>query len=218
MNWFDIALITLVLITMAIGSKRGLVREMMGFFALVLGVIVTVNNIDFLALEIARHIDASPMIIAVISFIVLLAILYGVFRLAGIVFYKVGDINKLGKKDKVGGAVMGAVRGWLLLGLLLFMVTILPMPGAYYRAVDSSILTEPMMRTLPLLFDGSRPLHPRSGTFVEKIEQSIGQTEQVLTLNHKKTYADASKRIAQREKIDSALDNLDKYMGRQNLP
>lgn len=218
MNWFDIALITLLLITMAIGSKRGLVREMMGFFALVLGVIVTVNNMDFLALEVARHINASPMIIAVVSFLVLLAVLYGVFRLAGLVFYKVGEVHKLGKKDKVGGAVLGAVRGWILLGLLLFLVTILPMPGAFYRAADSSILTQPMMRTLPLIFDGSSPLHPRSGTFIEKVEQSIGETDAVLNLNHKKAYSDASKRFAQRERIDKALNNLDRYLGRDDLP
>jgi membrane protein required for colicin V production len=218
MNWFDIALVTLLLVTMVIGSKKGLIRELMGFFALALGVIVTVSNIDFLALEIARHIDASPMIISVVSFTVLLAVLYGVFRLAGFAFYKVGEIHKLGKRDKVGGAVMGAVKGWILIGLLLFLVTILPMPQAYYRAVDDSILTEPMMRTLPLIFDGTGPLHPRSGSFVNKIEESINQTDQTLASHHKKSYSDPALKYAQRERIDQALDNLDRYFGLGELP
>jgi uncharacterized membrane protein required for colicin V production len=218
MNWFDIALVTLVLVTMTIGSKKGLIRELIGFFALVLGVVVTVNNIDFLALEIAKHIDASPMIIAMVSFLVLLAVLYGLFRLAGYVFYKVGEIHKLGKRDKVGGAVMGAVRGWILIGLSLFVITILPMPQAYYRAVDESILTEPMMRTLPLIFDGTAPLHPRSGSFLEKIEQSINQTDQTLAVHHKKTYSDPANKYARREMIDRALDQLDRYFGTDNLP
>jgi uncharacterized membrane protein required for colicin V production len=218
MNWFDIALVTVLLITMAVGSKKGLIRELMGFFALALGVIVTVNNIDFLALEIARNIDASPMIIAVVSFTVLLAVLYGVFRLAGFVFYKVGEIHKLGKRDKIGGAVMGAVKGWVLIGLLLFLVTILPMPQAYYRAVDDSILTQPMMRTLPMIFDGTGVLHPKSGSFVSKIEESINQTDQTLASNHKKSYADPALKYAQRERIDQALDNLDRYFGVSDLP
>ncbi len=218
MNWFDIALVTVILITMVIGSKKGLIRELMGFFALALGVIVTVNNIDLIALEIAKHIDASPMIIAIVSFAVLLAVLYGLFRLAGFVFYKVGEIQKLGKRDKVGGAVMGAVRGWTLIGLGLFLVTMLPMPEAYYRAVDDSILTQPMMRTLPLLFDGTAPLHPKSGSFIEKIEESINQTDRTLEVHHKRRYTDPARKFAQREKLDQALDYLDRYFGRTDLP
>jgi uncharacterized membrane protein required for colicin V production len=213
MNWFDIALVTILLVTMIAGSKKGLIREMMGFFALVLGVVVTINNIDFIAIEIARHINASPLVIAVISFVVLLVVLYGLFRLAGYVFYKVGEIHKRGKQDKVGGAVMGAIKGWVLLGLTLFLITVLPMPEAYYRAVDSSILTQPMMRTLPLIFDGTAPLHPRSGSFVEKIEESINQTDQTLISHHKHSFADPARKYAQREKIDLALDNLDRYFG-----
>jgi uncharacterized membrane protein required for colicin V production len=218
MNWFDITLVTILLITMVIGSKKGLIRELMGFFALVLGVVVTVNNIDLIALEVAKHIDASPMIIAIVSFAVLLAVLYGLFRLAGFVFYKVGEIHKLGKRDKVGGAVMGAVRGWVLIGLSLFVVTMLPMPQAYYRAVDDSILTEPMMKTLPLLFDGTAPLHPRSGSFVDKIEESINQTDRTLEVHHKKRYADPAQKFANREKIDQALNHLDRYFGGAELP
>jgi len=213
MNWFDIALITLILVMMTFGSKKGLVRELMGFFALALGVIVTVKNVDFIAFEVARHIDASPLVIAVISFIILLSVLYGLFRLAGFVFYKVGDIQKLGKRDKVGGAVVGAVKGWVTLGLVLFLVALLPMPSAYYRALDNSILSQPMMRTIPLIFESTSPLHPNSGEFVSEIENSINMTEQILTTTHKTKYADPARKYAQREKIDIALTNLDKYLG-----
>ncbi len=217
MNWFDIALVALLLVTMSIGSKKGLIRELMAFFALVLGVVVTINNVDFIALEVARHINASPIIIGTISFVVLLAVLYGVFRLAGFVFYKVGDLQKLGKRDKIGGAVMGAVRGWVVLGLVLFLVTLLPMPSAYYRAVDDSILTGPMMRTMPLLFDGTAALHPRSGSFVETIEESVSQTNLVLQMHHKATYSDPSSRLQRRDGLDMVLNNLDKYF-RDQLP
>lgn len=217
MNWFDITLIALLLVTTTIGSRKGFIRETMGFFALALGVIVTVNNIDFLALEIAKQIDASPMVIAVISFIVLLALLYGVFRLAGYAFYKVGELQQLGKRDKVGGAIMGAVRGWVLIGFVLFLVTLLPMPGAVYSAIDSSVLTKPMMKTMPLLFEGTAPLHPASGSFVEKIEDSIGQTEDVLAMSHKETYSDPAKKYAHQERVDKALNNLDRYFGSETI-
>lgn len=213
MNWFDIALITLLLVAMALGSKKGLIRELMGFFALALGVIITVKNIDFIALEVARHIDASPLIIAVISFVILLVVLYGLFRIAAYTFYKVGELQSLGRKDKVGGAVVGALKGWITIGLVLFLFMLLPMPGAYYNAIDQSVLTQPMMRSLPLLFESTSPLHPGSGSFIQEIEGSINQTEQILSVSHKNNYKDPAKKYAQREKIDLALTNLDKYLG-----
>jgi membrane protein required for colicin V production len=218
MNWFDIALVAILLITMMIGSKKGLIRELMAFFALVLGVVITTNNVDFIALEVARHINASPMVIAVISFIVMLVVLYGVFRLAGFVFYKVGDLKKSAKRDRVGGAVMGAVRGWVILGFVLFLITLLPMPGAYYRAVDESILTGPMMRTMPLLFDGTAALHPRSADFVRTIEESINETDMVLQMNHRKAFSDPGTLTQHQEVIDLALNNLDKYFKAGVLP
>jgi uncharacterized membrane protein required for colicin V production len=218
MNWFDIALITLLLVATVIGSKKGLIRELMAFFALLLGVVVTTNNMDFLALEIARHINASPLVIALISFVVMLAVMYGLFRLAAYAFYKVADLQNLGRKDKVGGAVVGTVRGWIVLGLTLFLLSLLPMPSGYFAAVDGAVLAKPMMKTMPLLFDGTVRLHPRSGSFVEKVNVSVSQTEQVLQQHHKKSYSNPTWRNAQRDKVDQALAVFDKYFGSEQMP
>ena len=179
MNWLDFVLIAALLIAVILGSKVGLVRSVMRFFALAAGIIITTNNSDIIAVEVARHIDASPMVIAIISFAILLAVLYGVFRLVVIMFYKVSQIQALGRTDKIGGGIVGAVRGWVFLGFLFFLTALLPMPDGYHRMIDSSVLSMPMMKTIPVIFEGSAPLHPSSGSFVEKVETSLYETNNV---------------------------------------
>ena len=176
MNWLDFVLIAGLLIALILGSKIGLVRSVMRFFALAGGIIIATNNCDIIAVEVARHIDASPMVIAIISFIILLTILYGMFRLVVIVFYKVSQVQSLGRTDKIGGGIMGAVRGWVFFGFLFFLLTLLPLPSGFDRMVDTSMLSEPMMRTITVLYDGTRVLHPANQSFIDKVQTSLYET------------------------------------------
>jgi membrane protein required for colicin V production len=175
-NWLDFVLVAGLLVALILGSKIGLVRSVMRFFALAAGIIITTNNADIIAIEVARHIDASPMIIAIISFIILLAILYGLFRLVVIMFYKVSQIQSLGRTDKIGGGVMGVARGWIFFGFLFFILALMPMPDAFHRMVDNSMLSESMMRSITFLYDGTKVLHPESRSFVDQVQNSLQET------------------------------------------
>lgn len=212
MNWLDFVLIAALLIAVILGSKVGLVRSVMRFFALAAGIIITTNNSDIIAVEVARHIDASPMVIAIISFAILLAVLYGMFRLVVIMFYKVSQIQSLGRTDKVGGAIMGAVRGWLFLGFLFFLMALLPMPDGYHRMIDNSVLSMPMMRTIPVIYEGSGPLHPASGTFVEKVETSLYETNNVR-FDSKGESGNSSERRQANDDVRNQMETIEYYFG-----
>jgi len=179
MNWLDFVLIAGLLIALMLGAKIGLVRSTMRFFALAAGIIITTNNSDIIAVEVARHVNASPMIIAIISFAILLAILYAVFRLVVLMFYKVSQIQSLGRTDKIGGGFMGAVRGWVFFGFLFFLLALMPMPDSYHRMVDSSVLSRPIMQTITAIYNGTGVLHPESRDFVNQVESSLIETNKV---------------------------------------
>jgi len=212
MNWLDFVLIAALLIAVILGSKVGLVRSVMRFFALAGGIIITTNNSDIIAVEVARHIDASPMVIAIISFTILLAVLYGVFRLVVIMFYKVSQIQSLGRTDKIGGGIVGAVRGWVFMGFLFFLLTLLPMPDSYHRMIDSSVLSVPMMKTIPVIYEGSAPLHPSSGSFVEKVETSLYETNNVRFDSQGEPENSFERRQAN-DDIRNRMETIEHYFG-----
>jgi len=212
MNWLDFVLIAALLIAVILGSKVGLVRSVMRFFALAAGIIITTNNSDIIAVEVARHIDASPMVIAIISFIILLAVLYGVFRLVVIMFYKVSQMQSLGRTDKIGGGIMGAVRGWVFMGFVFFLLTLLPMPDGYHRMIDGSALSMPMMKTIPVIYEGSAPLHPSSKSFVQRVETSLYETNRVRFDSQGKSENALDRQLAN-DNIRKRMEAIQQYFG-----
>lgn len=170
---FNLIPLIFVLVFMGIGSKKGFVRELMGFVTLCAAIIITTGKLDFIAIEIANAIDASPLTIAIIAFIVVLALTLAVFKLLAKLLAKLIDVQKLGKRDQYGGAVIGALRGWLVAGTVLFVTVLLPMPRSYYGLVDQSMLATSAMRSVQLLYDATETLHPEWPAFVTQVENTL---------------------------------------------
>jgi membrane protein required for colicin V production len=175
MNWIDVVLLILLVAAIIIGSKKGLVRELMALAVLTASVIVSVNYIDVIATKVYSKVGGSPLVTAVLSFVILLGIIYAIFKLLGIIFYKIANLQKLGKKDQVGGAFVGAIRGWLIISFLVFLVFLVPMPEKFYLDFDNSFLGGTFAKTLPALYESTTGLHPDNPNFMRKVENTIMQ-------------------------------------------
>ncbi|UCD17037.1 MAG: CvpA family protein [Candidatus Zixiibacteriota bacterium] len=173
MNWIDIILLILLVAAIIVGSKKGLIREIMALAVLTATVIVSVNYIDIIATKIYEVLGGSPLVTAIISFVLLLAIIYAVFKLLGIMFYRVANLQKLGKKDQLGGAFVGAVRGWVIISFVVFVVFLMPMPERFYDDFGESFLGPTFAKTLPLLYESTSGLHPENNNFMEKVERTL---------------------------------------------
>ncbi len=91
----------------------------------------------------------------------------------GMLFYKIANLQKLGKKDQLGGALVGALRGWVIISFVVFVVFLMPMPERFYADFGESFLGPTFARTLPLLYEGSSGLHPGNADFMEKVERTL---------------------------------------------
>ncbi len=173
MNWIDALLIVLLLSMVIIGSKKGLIRELMAFAVFFVAVIVSVNYIDNFAVWVYEQVGGSPLTSAVLAFVALLAICYAAFKLLGLIFYKVANIKQTGKKDQLGGALVGFLRGWVAVGFLTFLVFLLPMPDAFYTSFDASFFGPTIAKTVPLMFEGTSKLHPNNQSFMGQMEKTL---------------------------------------------
>ncbi len=173
MNWVDGILILLLLVMVVIGSKKGLIRELMAFAIFFAAVIVSVNYIDHFAVWVYNQVGGSPLISAFLAFAILLAVTYAAFKLLGILFYRVANLKQIGKKDQMGGALVGFLRGWVAIGFLTFMAFLLPLPDAFYTAFESSMFGPVVAKTVPLMYEGTSPLHPSRPSFMGQLEQAL---------------------------------------------
>jgi uncharacterized membrane protein required for colicin V production len=173
MNWIDGILIALLLTSVIVGSKKGLVRELSAFVVFFASLLTSITYIDKFAIWMYEHIGGSPLISAFVSFFVLLAASYAVFKLLGLLFYKVANLKNQGKPDQVGGALVGFLRGWVAIGFLTFLVFLLPMPDKFYNYFGASFFGPVVAKTVPFMYESTSMVHPQNPSFMKKIESTL---------------------------------------------
>ena len=175
MNWIDGVLIALLLASVIVGSKKGLIRELMAFIIFCVAIVISVNYIDNFAVWIYQQLGGSPLISAFLSFILLLAISYAVFKLLGILFYKIATIKEQKRRDQMGGALIGFLRGWVAIGFVTMLVFLLPMPENFYISFENSFFGPTVAKTVPLLYESTSAVKSNQPTFMDKIENTLLQ-------------------------------------------
>lgn len=173
MNWVDGVLLVILLAMVIVGSKKGLIRELMAFVVFFAAIIISVSYVDVFAVWVYEQVGGSPLISAFLAFIILLAGSYVAFKLIGMLFYKVAQIKSSGKRDQMGGALVGFLRGWATIGFVTMMTFLLPMPDGFYSAFEESFLGSTVAKTVPLMYKSSEPVRPNKNTFVEQIENTL---------------------------------------------
>lgn len=173
MNWIDAGLIVLLLASVIVGSKKGLVRELSAFVVFFAALLTSITYIDTFAVWMYDHVGGSPLLSAFVSFVVLLAVSYAVFKLLGMLFYKVASLKNQGKPDQVGGALVGFMRGWVAVGFLTFLLFLLPMPEKFYNYFGASWFGPVVAKTVPFMYEGTSLVHPQNPSFMKKIENTL---------------------------------------------
>ncbi len=173
MNWVDVVLLVLLLASVIIGSKKGLIRELAAFAVFFAAIIVSVNHIDNLAVYVYDKLGSSPLVAAFLSFAILLAATYAVFKILGLAFYKIADVKGAKKRDQMGGALIGFLRGWAAVGFLTFLAFLLPLPDRFYIDFEASLFGPTVAKTIPLMYESTALLHPDHPSFMDQIENTL---------------------------------------------
>ncbi len=122
MNLVDITIIGVVVLIALWGVRNGFKDEVPSFIAFILSLFGSI----FLAGKVSGIFSfiGSKILIAIVSFLVLLLVLYFVVRLILAFLIKgVESRSKISLTSRIGGGVIGALKGYLLVGILLmFMV------------------------------------------------------------------------------------------------
>jgi hypothetical protein len=120
----------------------------------------------------------------------------------------VANLQKLGKKDQLGGAFVGAIRGWVIISFMVFLAFLIPMPDKFYTEFDSSLLGPAFAKTLPAMYETTAGLHPNNPDFMRKIERALLQRP-----SGDMSSEDIQDMSKSREQIYRIMFQLDKYFG-----
>jgi uncharacterized membrane protein required for colicin V production len=128
---------------------------------------------DTFSVVVYEKIGGSPMVVAFLSFIILLGLAYAAFKLMGIGLAKIVNIQRKGKKDQMGGAFIGFARGWIVIAFVFFLLFLLPMPASFYLVVEDSLFGPSLIKTIPFIYESSSAVHPNNPSFYKKVESTL---------------------------------------------
>jgi len=210
MNLVDLVLLIGVVACAGWGAKRGFVRMIIITLGLALAIVIAVHYNDSFSRELAAYFHASPIWVSMWSFVISSMILFALFRLIARLFARGVNVQKVGKYDHFGGAIVGLVFGWVMMGYLLFLVMFLPLPYALEQKFDTTVLANKMGASIPFLYEATGKLHPSQQDFMAKMEQSLSGAMQ---------YAKSTRSAARRAKggatdqarVNDFLDRIERY-------
>ena len=129
MNWLDVVSIFLVAISMIVGLKRGLIKEIFTLLALILGVVIATRAYSRGA-ELLGVVIHNPNAAKIVSFIVIFLLVAALLTLIGIFLKKAIRLIQLGWIDRLGGTIFGFLRGAIIVGVGLVFITKYPVLGS----------------------------------------------------------------------------------------
>ena len=173
MNWVDFALMGLLLAAIIIGARRGVFSGVMGIIGLTAGVIFSINYSEQITAKFLSHMKVSTVMVVFMAFLVVFVMVYVAIKLLGFFFYKFASLKPLGRVDAVGGAVLGIFQGWIVLGVMLFLLIFLPLPDSFVAKVDNSFFAPGMRGVVPMIYDETTFLHPESPSLVDKLKSAL---------------------------------------------
>jgi membrane protein required for colicin V production len=151
MTWFDYAVLVVVGLSVLLAVFRGVVREI----AAVAGWVAALVLSGLFAQELAQHLPAalSPMLKAVIAYLVIFLSVLLLSGLAGLLLAKLIRAAGLGFTDRAVGALFGLVRGALIVfvGVMLAGLTSLPKEAFWREAALSGPVETAVLAARPVL-------------------------------------------------------------------
>lgn len=149
MNWVDLVIVAVIAWFTLRAFANGLIREAVGFIAVILGILLA----GFLYDDLSRNLDFLISDVPTRNLVSFAAIFLGVVMIGQIVgqlLKQTASLLMLGPIDHVGGAAFGFLKGILLVQVALIAFAVFPAIEFISRGVDDSRLAEFFLDTIPI--------------------------------------------------------------------
>lgn len=171
-NWFDLVLILLLLVGMAVGYSQGMVRQVIGLAALYISFVIATQFFQGLSRLVSDLVNAPPTTLAnALSFFGIFFLILAIVNFLGIDAYKMTRLRPVPILDHIGGMLLGVVSMWIILtiatNVLIFAVNTQGWTSnaesvrvILKYGLDGSRIAEVTGSTLPMIVATIRPWLP----------------------------------------------------------
>lgn len=140
-NWVDIVILILLFRISYVGFNRGLGSEIIPFLGILIALIVSLHYYSKWGNFITKHTPIPIAFSQLLSFLGLIFVIKYIFHLLeSLIAGKLVTINIASLYDNIGGLIIGAIRGILLVSLVLIALDIVPFDYIDYSINKKSLM------------------------------------------------------------------------------
>jgi membrane protein required for colicin V production len=154
MNWIDLAIVVILIISMVSGFINGLIREAASLAALILGIWGAIKFSGFTAAKLYDYFDMSGHYVGIIAFLVTFGIIVVIIHFVGILADKLADAAALGFINRLLGIVFGLFKTVLILSVFFVILNAIDArrPFLPKDKLEQSIFFNPISDIAPAIF------------------------------------------------------------------
>lgn len=146
-NWVDILLILLLLRSAWIGTRIGLTAELFKLTGTVISIVIGLHYYNQIANTLINYINIPVWFLHFIIFAIIILLIRAVFKYGVVLFLRVLNIQFILQLERIGGALVGLGRGFLIGGLLLIALLFFPVEYLYHSIYEKSFLAPYLIRS-----------------------------------------------------------------------
>lgn len=200
MHIFRIVILAVLAWFFIVGVKRGLIRQVLE----VVGIVVAFLAAFYFAHALSEWIEIKTsadyrLSLAMAALAIFIGIIIGV-HFIGLGLKKLFGLTIMGVFDRVAGGLFGALKGILIISLVLSVLMVLPVPDDIKDELREDPVTGAIYPVLPVLFDA----------VVSNIPGGV-KFEQIARIKDSDAVKDAKKKLDNiKEDFETSKDRLEK--------
>ncbi|KXS40652.1 MULTISPECIES: CvpA family protein [unclassified Candidatus Frackibacter] len=148
-NLFDLGIIIIIIVSILRGYQIGLIRQVISIIALIAAFYFAMENYQLLAVYFNKNLAVSMSIAEIISFGLIIIVVSAIINIVGYLLNKLTGLLLLSMVDGMGGALLGLVKGGLIIYILLILISKVPLMPVQ-NSMQASIFAQKFLSLTPV--------------------------------------------------------------------
>ena len=164
-NWIDVSIMIIILLNMIIGIRRGIIRGIINLIGVITAIFLAIFWFKEVGEYISSHSQISGEIANILGFTIIFLGVYLIARIIEIFLKKILSLLFVSWIDGLGGALFGLIKGSLIVGILLVVITFIPLPVFLKEQLENSFLANRFAVMTTIIYDYLKDWLPLSFQF-----------------------------------------------------
>ncbi len=154
MNWIDLIIVVVLILSVVMGFINGLVREVASLAALILGIWGAIRFSGFTAEKLYDYFDMTGQYVGIIAFLITFGVIVVVIHFIGILADKIITAVALGFVNRILGMAFGLLKAVLIMSVFFVVLNGIDARRHFLprETIQKSYFYNPISDIAPVLF------------------------------------------------------------------